>query len=69
MKNYLEESKRIKSELNKIKDRSNEICRILDKDDIDVNFINKIGKRKIRRRKRKVRRRKGKIKRKRRERI
>ena len=44
MKNYLEESKRIKSELNKINDRSNEICRILDKDDIDIKFINKIGK-------------------------
>ena len=46
MKNYIEESKRIKIELNKINDRSNQICRILDKDDIDVNFINKIGKKK-----------------------
>ena len=47
MKNYIEESKRIKIELNKINDRSNQICRILDKDDIDVNFINKIGKKKF----------------------
>ena len=44
MKNYVEESKKLKAELNKINDRSNEICRILDKDDIDVDFINKIGK-------------------------
>ena len=47
MKNYIEKSKRIKIELNKINDRSNQICRILDKDDIDVNFINKIGKKKF----------------------
>ena len=46
MKKYIEESKRIKTELNKINDRSNQICRILDKDDIDINFINKIGKKK-----------------------
>ena len=46
MKNYIEESKRIKTELNKINDISNQICRILDKDDIDINFINKIGKKK-----------------------
>ena len=44
MKNFYEESKRIKTELNKINDRSNQICRILDKDDIDINLINKIGK-------------------------
>jgi len=44
MKQYYEESKRIKDELNKINDRSNQICRILDKDDIDINLINKIGK-------------------------
>ena len=44
MKRYLEESKRIKEELNKINDRANQICRILDKDDVDINFISKIGK-------------------------
>ena len=46
MKINIEESKRIKTELNKINDRSNQICRILDKDDIDINFINDIGKKK-----------------------
>ena len=44
MKDFKEESKRIKSELKQINERSNQICRILDKDDIDVDFINKIGK-------------------------
>jgi len=44
MEEYKKESKRIKTELNKIADRSNQICRILDKDDVDINFINKIGK-------------------------
>ena len=43
MKDYKEESKRIKSELKQINERSNQICRILDKDDIDIDFINKIG--------------------------
>ena len=43
MKNYKEESKRIKSELKQINDRANQICRILDKDDVDVDYINKIG--------------------------
>ena len=46
MKDYKEESKRIKSELKKISDRANQICRILDKDDIDVDYINKIGQKK-----------------------
>lgn len=44
MKIRLEENKKIKLELNKMTDESNQICRILDKDDIDVEFINKIGK-------------------------
>ena len=44
MKTRLEENKRIKLELNKMIDESNQICRILDKDDVDVEFINKIGK-------------------------
>ena len=46
MKNYIQESKRIKSELKEINDRANQICRILDKDDVDVDYINKIGKKK-----------------------
>jgi hypothetical protein len=46
MKINIEESKRIRAELNKINERSNQICRILDKDDIDINFINDIGKKK-----------------------
>ena len=44
MKTRLEENKRIKLELNKMIDESNQICRILDKDDVDVEFINQIGK-------------------------
>ena len=44
MKTRLEENKRIKLELNKMIDESNQICRILDKDDVDVEYINKIGK-------------------------
>lgn len=44
MKTRLEENKRRKLELNKMIDESNQICRILDKDDVDVEFINKIGK-------------------------
>ena len=44
MKTRLEENKRIKLELNKMIDESNQICRILDKDDVDVEYINQIGK-------------------------
>ncbi len=44
MKIHLEENKRIKLELNKMIDESNQICRILDKDDVDIKFINQIGK-------------------------
>ena len=44
MKLRMEENKRIKAELNKMIDESNQICRILDKDDVDVEFINQIGK-------------------------
>ena len=46
MKNYIEESNRIRAELNRINERSNQICRILDKDDADINSINNIGKKK-----------------------
>ena len=44
MKSRQEENKRIKHELNKMIDESNQICRILDKDDVDIEYINKIGK-------------------------
>ena len=44
MKNLLKENKKIKLELNKMIDESNQICRILDKDDVDVENINIIGK-------------------------
>ena len=44
MKSLLKENKKIKLELNKMIDESNQICRILDKDDVDVEYINVIGK-------------------------
>ena len=44
MRGGLIDSKAIRLELNKMIDESNQICRILDKDDVDVEFINKIGK-------------------------
>ena len=39
-----EETKKISLELEKMKERSKQICRILDKDDIRVDLINDIGK-------------------------
>ena len=36
--------KKLKLELNKMIDESNQICRILDKDDVNVEYINQIGK-------------------------
>ena len=44
MKAHNEEIKLIKSELNKMVDVSHQICRILDKDDINVEHLNQIGK-------------------------
>jgi hypothetical protein len=44
MKARNEEIKLIKSELNKMVDVSHQICRILDKDDINVEHLNQIGK-------------------------
>lgn len=44
MKARNEEIKLIKSELNKMVDVSHQICRILDKDDINVEHLNHIGK-------------------------
>ena len=44
MKARNEEIKLIKSELNKMVDVSHQICRILDKDDINIDHLNQIGK-------------------------
>jgi hypothetical protein len=44
MKARNEEIKLIKTELNKMVDVSHQICRILDKDDINVEHLNQIGK-------------------------
>ena len=44
MKLHNNENKKIKLELKRMIETSREICRILDKDDVDIKHINKIGK-------------------------
>ena len=44
MKDFEEKNKHIKLELNKMIEVSKQICRILDKDDINVEYLNQIGK-------------------------
>ena len=44
MKVQYSDIKKLKLELNKMVDESNQICRILDKDDVNVEYINQIGK-------------------------
>lgn len=44
MKAKIEDNKKLKIELKRMIDESNQICRILDKDDVNVELINQIGK-------------------------
>ena len=44
MKKYDRENKRIKTELDKIAYESQQICRILDKDDINIDYLGKLNK-------------------------